>query len=175
MSFQFYESRVFAAILHLIAIAQLFYAMNFDWNLNIPDTQGVPKMLRHGYGGRSRFLTYWCLVSRQLAIVKQLLKNMTKLYTSVSLTCFLIFSFSDNFLPTASMPPMLINLVTLFGSNGKFIIELRQWLRWKMLSYEFINIGDKRKKAFKLHNNVSNIVEWKSHTKEVKPIKDESF
>lgn len=58
-NFQFYESRVFVAILHLIAIGQLFYAMHFDWNLNIPDTPGVPKMLRHGYGGRSRFLTYW--------------------------------------------------------------------------------------------------------------------
>lgn len=63
MSFQFYESKVFSGILHIIAISQLFYAMNFDWNLNIPDTPGVPKMLRHGYGGRSRFLTYWCLVS----------------------------------------------------------------------------------------------------------------
>lgn len=129
MSFQFYESRVFAAILHLIAIAQLFYAMNFDWNLNIPDTPGVPKMLRHGYGGRSRFLTYWCLVSRQHEIVKNILKNMTKVYTSVSLTCFLIFSFSDNFLRTVSTLYMLINFVILYGSNDKFIIELRQWLR----------------------------------------------
>lgn len=63
-NFQFYESRVFSAILHIIAIGQLVYAMHFDWNLNIPDTPGVPKMLRNGYGGRSRFLTYWCLVSR---------------------------------------------------------------------------------------------------------------
>lgn len=62
-NFQFYESRVFSAILHAIAIGQLFYALNFDWNLNIPDSPKVPKMLRHGYGGRSRFLTYWCLVS----------------------------------------------------------------------------------------------------------------
>ncbi|CRL01466.1 CLUMA_CG014278, isoform B [Clunio marinus] len=58
----FFESRVFSAILHCIAIGQLFYAMHFDMNLNIPDTPGVPKMLRHGYGGRSRFLTYWCLI-----------------------------------------------------------------------------------------------------------------
>lgn len=61
-NFQFYESRVFSAILHLIAIGQLLYAMHFDWNMNIPDTPGVPKMLRHGYAGRSRFLTYWNLV-----------------------------------------------------------------------------------------------------------------
>lgn len=60
-NFQFYESRVFSAILHFIAIGQLFYALNFDWNLNIPDSPKVPKMLQ-GYGGRSRFLTYWCLV-----------------------------------------------------------------------------------------------------------------
>lgn len=65
-NFQFYESRVFAAIFHLIVLGQLFYAMNFEWNLNIPDTPGVPKMLRHGYGGRSRFLTYWCLVRIQI-------------------------------------------------------------------------------------------------------------
>lgn len=70
MSFQFYESRVFAAILHLICIGQLLYAMHFDWNLNIPDTPGVPKMLRHGFGGRSRFLTYWCIVSFVCEVLK---------------------------------------------------------------------------------------------------------
>lgn len=63
MSFQFYESRVFSCILHVLAIGQFFYAINYNINLNIPDVKGVPKMLRGGYGGMARFLTYWCLVN----------------------------------------------------------------------------------------------------------------
>lgn len=62
-NFQFYESRVFSSILHILAIGQFAYAMHYNWNLNIPDVKGVPKMLRGGYGGMSRFLTYWSLVS----------------------------------------------------------------------------------------------------------------
>lgn len=49
----------------MIAIGQFFYAIHYNINLNIPDVKGVPKMLRGGYGGMSRFLTYWCLVSKQ--------------------------------------------------------------------------------------------------------------
>jgi hypothetical protein len=37
--------------------------MHFNWNLNIPDVKGVPKMLKSEFGGMSKFLTYWCLVS----------------------------------------------------------------------------------------------------------------
>lgn len=62
-NFQFYESRIFSGILHIIAIGQFFYAMHFNWNLNIPDVKGVPKMLKTESGGMSKFLTYWCLVS----------------------------------------------------------------------------------------------------------------
>lgn len=62
MSFQFYQSRIFCGIWHIIAITQFAYALHFDWNLNIPDTPGVPKMVRSGFGGKSRFLTYWSLV-----------------------------------------------------------------------------------------------------------------
>jgi len=77
MSFQFYESRMFSGILHIIAISQLFYAMNFDWNLNIPDTPAAPKMLRHGsYGGRSRFLTYWCLILQAAYFIIALINDL---------------------------------------------------------------------------------------------------
>ena len=62
-NFQFYESRIFSGILHILAIGQFFYAMHFNWNLNIPDVKGVPKMLKSESGGMSKFLTYWCLVS----------------------------------------------------------------------------------------------------------------
>jgi hypothetical protein len=47
----------------MLAFVQFVYAMHYNINLNIPDVEGVPKMLRTGYGGMSRFLTYWCLVS----------------------------------------------------------------------------------------------------------------
>lgn len=63
-NFQFYESRVFSSILHMLAFGQFVYAIHYNINLNIPDVRGVPKMLRGGYGGMSRFLTYWCLVSK---------------------------------------------------------------------------------------------------------------
>lgn len=65
MGFQFYQSRIFIGIWHIIAISQFAYALHFDWNLNIPDTPGVPKMVRSGFGGKSRFLTYWSLVGFQ--------------------------------------------------------------------------------------------------------------
>lgn len=72
MSFQFYESRVFSSILHVLAIVQFIYAMHYNFNhLNIPDVAGVPKMLRiQGFGGMAKFLTFWCLVSKQKVIKK---------------------------------------------------------------------------------------------------------
>jgi hypothetical protein len=61
---------MFSGILHLIAIMQLFYALHFDYNLNIPNTKSVPKMLQNGYAGKMGFLTYWNLVSLTLFILK---------------------------------------------------------------------------------------------------------
>lgn len=63
MGFTFYESRFFTLMLHICALVQMGYALHYDLNLNLPNTPGMPQMLREGLGGRSRFLTYWCLVS----------------------------------------------------------------------------------------------------------------
>lgn len=76
MSFQFYESKFFTSILHIMAIVQMGYALHFDFNLNIPNTAGVPRMLREGYGGRARFLTYWCLVSKLINLIHNLIFDL---------------------------------------------------------------------------------------------------
>lgn len=61
---QLYKSRVFVFTWHLIAFVQFVYAIYFDWNhVKIPDNINL-KMVSPGIGGRTRFLTYWCLVSR---------------------------------------------------------------------------------------------------------------
>lgn len=64
-SVQLYKSRTFVLVWHLIAISQYYYAIYFDrYFVKIPDDLAVPKMMRSDvYGGRSKFLTYWCLVS----------------------------------------------------------------------------------------------------------------
>lgn len=60
---QLYKSRLFVFTWHLIAAAQYYYAIHYhQFSLVIPDDLGLD-MLRPGLGGRSRFLTYWCLVS----------------------------------------------------------------------------------------------------------------
>ena len=61
---QLYKSRVFVLAWHLIAFVQFVYAIYFDWNfVKIPENVTL-KMVQPGIGGRTRFLTYWCLVSR---------------------------------------------------------------------------------------------------------------
>lgn len=61
---QLYKSRVFVLTWHLIAFVQFVYAIHYDWHhVKIPDNINL-KMVQPGIGGRTRFLTYWCLVSR---------------------------------------------------------------------------------------------------------------
>ena len=61
---QLYKSRVFVLAWHLIAFVQFVYAIYFDWNfVKIPENVTL-KMVQPGIGRRTRFLTYWCLVSR---------------------------------------------------------------------------------------------------------------
>lgn len=64
-SVQLYKSRTFVLVWHLIAIGQYYYAIYFDrYFVKIPEDLNIPKMMRPSeYGGRSKFLTYWCLVS----------------------------------------------------------------------------------------------------------------
>lgn len=55
-----YKSKVFVIIWHLIAVVQYNYAIYYEHNyVVIPDyiQARMPNM-----GGKSRFLTYWCLV-----------------------------------------------------------------------------------------------------------------
>lgn len=57
---ELYKSKVFVVIWHLIAVVQYYYAIYYEHNyVVIPDyiQARMPSM-----GGKSRFLTYWCLV-----------------------------------------------------------------------------------------------------------------
>lgn len=63
---QLYKSRVFVCTWHLIAFVQFVYAIYYDWNhVKIPADLDL-KMVKPGIGGRTRFLTYWCLVSTEI-------------------------------------------------------------------------------------------------------------
>lgn len=49
-------------IWHTIALVQYIFGIYYDLTfVVIPSDLDLP-MLRPGFGGRSRFLTYWCLV-----------------------------------------------------------------------------------------------------------------
>ncbi|XP_052869549.1 androgen-induced gene 1 protein-like isoform X2 [Anopheles cruzii] len=63
-SVQLYKLPAFVITWHLIAFGQYCYAIYFDrFFIHIPDDLAVPKMMRPTeYGGRSKFLTYWCLI-----------------------------------------------------------------------------------------------------------------
>lgn len=61
---QLYKSRVFVFTWHMIAFVQFVYAIYYDWNFVQIPADVTLKMVQPGIGGRTRFLTYWCLVSR---------------------------------------------------------------------------------------------------------------
>ncbi|XP_049548605.1 androgen-induced gene 1 protein-like isoform X3 [Anopheles darlingi] len=63
-SVQLYKLPAFVITWHLIAFAQYCYAIYFDrFFIHIPDDLAIPKMMTTTeYGGRSKFLTYWCLI-----------------------------------------------------------------------------------------------------------------
>ncbi|XP_061511632.1 androgen-induced gene 1 protein isoform X2 [Anopheles gambiae] len=63
-SVQLYKLPAFVITWHLIAFGQYGYAIYFDrFFVHIPDDLDMPKMMRPTeYGGRSKFLTYWCLI-----------------------------------------------------------------------------------------------------------------
>lgn len=56
--------RVLRTFLHIITLSQYIFAIYYDFNYVVlrKDTDHV--MVRPGFGGRLRFLTYWCLVSQ---------------------------------------------------------------------------------------------------------------
>lgn len=60
---QLYKSRLFVLIWHVIAFSTFVYAIYYDWTfVKVPEDVTL-KMVQPGIGGRTRFLTYWCLVS----------------------------------------------------------------------------------------------------------------
>lgn len=75
--FQFYESRVFCIIWHIIALGQYGYAIYYDnYYVTIPENMHILKKLAQtDLGGRTKFLTYWCLVS-----VLIIVNTKTKIY-----------------------------------------------------------------------------------------------
>lgn len=55
--------RYIRCIWHVIALTQYGFGIFYDLRfVDIPKDIDLP-MLRRGFGGRTRFLTYWCLVS----------------------------------------------------------------------------------------------------------------
>ena len=57
---------MFTGIMHLIFCFQFYYALYYVWNfIVIPENSTIPKKMLTGFGGRTRFLTYWGLVSYQ--------------------------------------------------------------------------------------------------------------
>lgn len=60
---QLYKSRTFVLVWHIIAFSQYVYAIYYDWNFLVIPSNIKLKMITPGFGGRTRFLTYWCLVS----------------------------------------------------------------------------------------------------------------
>lgn len=57
-------SRWLAKFFHLVGLAHYYYALYYDFNyIVIPEDQ-KHTLARPGFGGRSRFLTYWSLVRK---------------------------------------------------------------------------------------------------------------
>lgn len=55
---------VFSRIIHFIAFSQYAFSIFYDLNyVVLPEGDNNIRIVRPGFGGRSRFLTYWCLVS----------------------------------------------------------------------------------------------------------------
>ncbi|KAL7043016.1 hypothetical protein ACKWTF_001363 [Chironomus riparius] len=116
-NFQFYESRLFSGILHILAIGQFFYAMHFNWNLNIPDVKGVPKMLKMEFGGMSKFLTYWCLIIQATYFIIALLNDVagTNEVVLKSSKVPLIRKFKDYFFAAFAFPVAFNVGITFWG------------------------------------------------------------
>lgn len=59
-------SKFFVPFMHFIAFAQYAVSMYYDLNYVEAPKHLKEIIFRPGMGGRSRFLTYWCLVSRTI-------------------------------------------------------------------------------------------------------------
>lgn len=50
-------------IFHIISLVQYIYAIHYDLNYVLEQQKKLPDLIRPGFGGRLRFLTYWSMVS----------------------------------------------------------------------------------------------------------------
>lgn len=59
------KAHIFRVLFHSTAISQYYFAIYYDINY-VAFPKSLEKTLaRPGMGGRSRFLSYWCLVSKK--------------------------------------------------------------------------------------------------------------
>lgn len=57
-------TRIFVNFFHLVVWGQYAFSIFYDFNYVIVPKDATHVMTRPGFGGRLRFLTYWCLVSK---------------------------------------------------------------------------------------------------------------
>lgn len=62
--------QIFVKFVHIIALSQYIFSIIYDLN-NVIAPATIPF---GGFGGRSRYLTYWCLVCKHNKIDKMLFK-----------------------------------------------------------------------------------------------------
>lgn len=60
----FRVSRILKTLFHIITLGQYVFAIYYDINYVVLRKNVDHVMTRPGFGGRLRFLTYWCLVSQ---------------------------------------------------------------------------------------------------------------
>lgn len=56
-------SRVLVTIIHLIIMSHYMFSIFYDLKYVVLPENEASVIARPGFGGRSRYLTYWCLVS----------------------------------------------------------------------------------------------------------------
>lgn len=68
---QLYQSRVFCIVWHLVALGQFIYAFYYDNTyVTIPEHTKVLKVIGGTeFAGRSKFLTYWNMVSKYVWMI----------------------------------------------------------------------------------------------------------
>lgn len=71
-------SGIFVKFFHLIVVGQFFFSMYYDFNYIVVPKDTTHVMTRPGFGGRLRFLTYWCLVSTTTSRTKERKKKLIK-------------------------------------------------------------------------------------------------
>lgn len=58
------QMSVMLKFFHIISLVQYIYAIHFDLNYVLMQQKQQHDLIRPGFGGRLRFLTYWSMVSK---------------------------------------------------------------------------------------------------------------